>query len=471
MTPSAQPARPWVQTSALIISLIALMLFSAQVYRLPGKAKQLRRSGLILNQVVAAPADGPVTTLRPPPGGGFAPQTRLGYTTGDQWEPAIAIDRNNHVYILYPQYLGVPGCSDCYSPTMILQISSDGGATWGSPTQIYPGGRTTGQWDAQIVVDPIDGSTVYAAWLQNGKSDIAVAKSTDFGASWSVVIADHTNAGTDKPILVVRGPDVYVSYNHAQTEWVSSSHDGGATFTSVKVNAPSKLGWSLGGGGAIDPSGNVYFSWAGYKQNGGAKGPVYLYLSKSTNGGGSWTTRQIDASGAPPDCSAYSCGWAYLGAQITMAADSNGTLYALWNSNTTDKAPNRIYFAKSTDGGNSWTAKADVSLAPANTPHAFPAIAATGDGDVRISWMDARSPSGFWNTYYRSSSNSGSTWSAEADISSFVSGYSYITVDGFRYPFGDYYEIEIDQSGDAHVIMGEGFSYDSPGSIWYTRSK
>ncbi|HKZ71274.1 MAG TPA: sialidase family protein, partial [Anaerolineales bacterium] len=239
MTPSAQPARPWVQTSALIISLIALMLFSAQVYRLPGKAKQLRRSGLILNQVVAAPADGPVTTLHPPPGGGFAPQTRLGYTTGDQWEPAIAIDRNNHVYILYPQYLGVPGCSDCYSPTMILQISSDGGATWGSPTQIYPGGRTTGQWDAQIVVDPIDGSTVYAAWLQNGKSDIAVAKSTDFGASWSVVIADHTNAGTDKPILVVRGPDVYVSYNHAQTEWVSSSHDGGATFTSVKVNAPS----------------------------------------------------------------------------------------------------------------------------------------------------------------------------------------------------------------------------------------
>ena len=34
----------------------------------------------------------------------------MGFTTGDQWEPAIAADRFNHVYVLYPQYLGVPGC-------------------------------------------------------------------------------------------------------------------------------------------------------------------------------------------------------------------------------------------------------------------------------------------------------------------------------------------------------------------------
>src|SRR5215212_897272 len=108
---------------------------------------------------------------------------------------------------------------------------------WAAPRIMYPAGQTTGQWDAQIVVDPIDGRTVYAAWLQNGKSDTVVAKSIDFGATWSVVVADHTNAGTDKPILVVRGPNVYVAYNHTQTVWVSASHDGGATFTSAKVNS------------------------------------------------------------------------------------------------------------------------------------------------------------------------------------------------------------------------------------------
>ncbi|MEK6572856.1 MAG: hypothetical protein AABZ58_00880, partial [Chloroflexota bacterium] len=78
----------------------------------------------MLNSVIESPVSGPVTAP-PPPSSGFAPQTRLGFTSGDQWEPAIAADRFGHIYVLYPQYLGVPGCNDCYSPTMILQISND----------------------------------------------------------------------------------------------------------------------------------------------------------------------------------------------------------------------------------------------------------------------------------------------------------------------------------------------------------
>jgi BNR repeat-like domain len=418
--------------------------------------------------VVAVPAPQPIRAAAPQPAG-FAPQTRLGYTSGDQWEPAIAADRLGHVYLLYPQYGGVPGCPECYSPTMILQISSDRGATWASPTQIHPTGASTGQWDAQIVVDPIDGQTVYASWLQNRKSDIVVAKSTDFGTNWSVVIADSTNAGTDKPILVVRGPHVYVGYNHAQTVWVSASHDGGATFTSVKVNPNGKLGWSLAGGGTIDPAGNVYFSWAGYEQNGGAKGPVNLYISKSMDGGATWTNKLMEVSGSPPDCSAYLCGWAYLGAQITMTSDAAGTLYTLWNAGAIDKGPERIYFAKSTDTGATWSTKVDVSAAPPNTAHAFPAIVAGAASDVRIAWMDARAAGPLWNTYYRSSTNGGTTWTAETDLSTPVPGFDYITPDGFSYPFGDYFEIDIDDRGVTHAIWGEGLNYDSPGSIWYAR--
>lgn len=428
-----------------------------------------RGSGLVDAGVLAAAQPGQTAAALPPGGGGFAPQTRLGYTVGDQWEPAIAADRFNHVYILYPQYGGVPGCPDCFSPTMILQTSGDGGTTWSPPVIIYPAGRTGGQWDAQIAVDPVDGRTVYAAWLQNGKSDTVVGKSTDFGANWSVVTADHTNAGTDKPILAVRGPDVYVSFNHAQKEYVAYSHNGAASFTAVGVNASSKLGWSLSGGGAVTPNGRVYFAWAGYKNNGGANGPVYLYTSTSTDGGQTWTTKQLDASGSPPDCSAFNCGWAYLGAQMTLASDSAGALYALWNSNSADKGPNRIYFARSTDGGASWTPKADVSTAVSGTAHAFPAIVAAGSGDVRIAWMDNRG--GLWNTYYRTSTNGGALWSAEVDLSTYVSGYSYIQPGGFNFPFGDYFEMDIDGAGKTHAVWGEGFDYDSPGSIWYTRGK
>ena len=60
----------------------------------------------------------------------FPPQTRLGYTQGDQWEPAMAADGHGHVYVLYPQYGSVAGLPSCTAPTMALTISDDNGVTW-----------------------------------------------------------------------------------------------------------------------------------------------------------------------------------------------------------------------------------------------------------------------------------------------------------------------------------------------------
>src|SRR5437773_12076805 len=74
---------------------------------------------------------------------------------------------------------------------------------------------------------------------------------------------------------------------------------------------------------------------AGYTQNGGAKGPVNLYISQSSDRGATWSITLLDISCAPPDCSAYECGWAFLGAQITMTSDASCTLYALWNAGRT----------------------------------------------------------------------------------------------------------------------------------------
>jgi len=438
-----------------------------------GKAK-LRESGLVSQAVIDSSASVPASIPALAPPTGFTPQVRLGFHVDNEWEPAIATDRSSHVYVLYPQYTGVPGCDTCASPTMILQISSDGGRTWASPAIIYPEGSSFGEWDAQIAVDPLDGQTVYASFLQNGKSDVVVGKSTDSGATWSFVTTNSSKAGQDKPILAVRGQDVYVVYNHSQTMWASVSHDGGATFHSYKINQNGKLGWSLAGGGTITPDGTVFFSWDGYEGSGGAKSNVNLYVSKSTDGGTTWTTELIDISKSPPDCSAFACGWAFLGAAMTMTSDSSGTLYGLWNAGSSPKGPERIYFASSTDGGTTWSAKQDVSGAPPGTHHAFPAIAASGPGVVKIAWMDARAANGGmdrWNVYVRSSTNSGGSWSSETDVSTYVSGFSYIFSDGFRFPFGDYFEMEIDSSGTTHLVWGEGYTYDSPGSIWYSQSR
>ena len=398
----------------------------------------------------------------------FSHQRRVGLRTGDQWEPGVAADGFGHVFVLYPHYGPVPNCKDCRVPTMLLVSSSDNGKTWQAPRPMFESG--SGQFDAQIVVDPADRHTLYAAWLQDKKRAVMLAKSVDSGATWNFTIAVRSEAEVDKPALAVRSLGVYVAFNHEEEVWVAVSQDGGRTFVPTRVNAESRPGWSLLGAATVDPSGNPYLAWASYSRAGGARGSVNLYVAKSADAGRSWTSTLLDLSAAAPGCKGEDCGEAYLGAQIALTSDSDGTLYALWSAGTTSLGPQRIYFSTSTNGGANWVPRVSVSFAAPGTEHAFPALVAGNSGDVRIAWMDTRN-SPYWNTYYRSSSNGGATWGEEIPISGYVTGYRYIGKRGFRFPFGDYFGLAIDNHGDTHVVWGEGLNYQSPGSIWHASGR
>jgi BNR repeat-like domain len=408
----------------------------------------------------------------------FAPQKRVGHLTGDQWEPAIAADLHGHIYILYPQYGDVPDCNNCKAPTISLLISDDNGISWQTPRSILP--LPTGQFDPQIVVDPVDRQTVYASWLENNKSYVIVARSLDFGRTWTFAIADRGREEADKPVLAVHGPDVYVGFNHEQKFLVAASHDAGQTFSTVDVNPNAAPGWSLAGGATVDPAGNVFFGWTAYGRHEVTNRPVSVYVSRSADGGRSWGTILLDVSSAAPDCEAQLCGTGFLGAQVALASDASGTVYALWNAGMRNGGSERIYFSSSTTAGASWSARVDVSTAVDNVEHCFPAITAEAPGDVRIAWMDTRmtdtgTPDSrnnpLWNTYYRSSTNGGATWSAESQLSGPVRSYDYIQPSGFRFPFGDYFGLTIDNQGTTHAVWGEGRNYKSPGSIWYTHGR
>ena len=151
-----------------------------------------------------------------------------------------------------------------------------------------------------------------------------------------------------------------------------------------------------------------------------------------------------------------------------MTSDAAGQLYALWNAGSIDGGPERIYFSTSSDQGNIWTPRADVSLAPSVVDQAFPSVAAGQPGDIRIAWMDQRNEP-HWNVYYRSSIDGGSSWSGETVLSSYVTGYSYIFADGFRFPFGDYFDMDIDSQSHTQTAWGEGYDWLTPGNVWYAR--
>src|SRR5260370_4541208 len=126
----------------------------------------------------------------------FSGQKRVGFTSGDQWEPAVAADGWGRIYVLYPHYGRVPDCQGCRVPTMLLVASNDNGKTWQTPHVMLASG--SGQFDAQITVDPADRRTVYAAWLQNGKRAVMLAKSVESGEPWAFPMSFSTDGKLEK---------------------------------------------------------------------------------------------------------------------------------------------------------------------------------------------------------------------------------------------------------------------------------
>jgi hypothetical protein len=401
---------------------------------------------------------------------GFSRQVRVGFQSGDDWEPAIAADRFGHEYVLYKHYdvAGGGTCPGC-DVHLLVQRSSDSGRTWTAPRPIAPVAVDGGQYDSQIMVDPVDGRTVWASFLQNATSVIAVVRSADFGETWSPlrVVSDRP-PGLDKDTLVVRGRVVAVAYNDGFNSFASVSLDGGEHWTTHLMTAgDDQFNLPLSAGGGIDSTGAIYFAWnsfdAAHSTNG--DGPVTLWMTKSVDGGQSWQRTIVDVSGAPPPCP--NCGFAYLSAQMTMQIGPDDTIYLLWNGTRSREnfVPERIFFSWSTNRGATFSPRREVSTAAVGVAHCFPALAVgRRPGDVRLAWMDTRT--GAWNVFYRQSHDGGRTLDATRRVSGEVPGYGYLTSRGFSLPYGDYFEMVVDSENLTQIAFGEGPSYAGPGNIW-----
>lgn len=412
------------------------------------------------------------TTVSPHGNSLFSTQQRVGFHSGDDWEPSLTTDNFGHVYVLYKHYdvKGGQTCPHC-AMHMLFQRSDDEGQTWTAPRPVAP--MTSGQDDPQIAVDPVDGKTIWASFMVNfPHAYIAVVKSTDFGETWTAPrTVSPQPPNFDKDALVVRGNTIAVAYDGVNT-WVSISLDGGEHWAVHPIFPGSNQFYqSLSAGGGIDSHGNLFFSWNSFDKahNKTGNGPVKLWVSKSTDQGVHWTRTVFDVSGAPPPC--HPCGFAYLSAQDAMKIGSDDTIYLLWNGTVdlTNFAPERIFFARSTDDGQTYSTRVDVSNARNGVEHSFPALAVgTHPGDVRIGWMDKRT--GAWNLFFRRSFDGGEHFSPIVRVSSFVPGYSYITPNGFNLPYGDYFSMGVDEDNNTQMAFGEGPNYTGPGNIWVSHS-
>jgi hypothetical protein len=134
-------------------------------------------------------------------------------------------------------------------------VSHDGGTTWTSGFLPPPSGSIVTLGDPAVAVDRA-GNFYYSNLALDASFTgvIAVNKSTDHGTTFSAGTIVATDDGSDKDWIAV-GPDpqvpsrdnVYVTWtsfqNNGSTQlWFAKSTDGGATWTSRAIFAPSNSG-------------------------------------------------------------------------------------------------------------------------------------------------------------------------------------------------------------------------------------
>src|SRR5439155_8201964 len=119
--------------------------------------------------------------------------TRIGFCGGDDWEPDVATS-GTYVYVVWAHHAGNTTCdpaSGLENRRVFIEVSADGGATFGAPhvvAETIDGAAYPSQVDSTVTVS--DNGNVYvgmlAYGLQGSHLDVAVARSTDHGATFPV---------------------------------------------------------------------------------------------------------------------------------------------------------------------------------------------------------------------------------------------------------------------------------------------
>jgi hypothetical protein len=395
----------------------------------------------------------------------FDDERFVGTIGQNNWEPANAAAPNSSwVYQLV---------SNQAYDTIDFRASSDGGVTWSRASHVCndPQDPVYWQYDPQIQVTQEGG--VYVVCLDTfDQPGIVFTKSQDHGATWSEPLVLRGDlVYTDKPVLVASptGRDIYIAFNDFFVLYEVTSHDYGESFSAPVAMTTEHL-WYYTYEGAIAPDGTVYFGVSGEGHGPGnpdeENGPAKVGVSYSKDRGMTWNTVFLDKSQEGAPCEGTNCYPDFFTAQTAIAVDKAGHAVLAYTRNDYRRGPNSLYVRTSDDSVH-WSAPILLNALGNNTS---PQLAiGPRVGDFRIVWQDSRNGNDLWNTWYARSSDGGQTWSPDVRLSNAGGGAPYKHQAGYAFPYGDYLSLSVNKAGENFIIWGEGTGIYTGGGSWFTR--
>ncbi|MFG1710896.1 sialidase family protein [Nonomuraea sp. M3C6] len=326
-------------------------------------------------------------------------------------DPWVTIAPNGHAYAMS---LSLDIAQDA-NHAMLVSKSTDGGKTWGPVTVLKRDTEANVLNDKNsMTADPTDARYVYAIWDR-----------LEFPQEQASPRAGERAVG-------YRGPT-----------WFARTTNGGATWEPARmIFDPGQIDQTIGNQIVVTGDGNLVngFNLIYNVKNAHKVRGMNVAVQRSTDKGATWSgvtiVDKLQSTGVSDPTTGFPV---RTGDILPSIAASGQNVYMVWqDARTTGGARDQIAFARSTDGGRTWTTLS-YAINTVHTTQAFtPAISVLPDGRIGVLHYDFRNDNGgtplLTSTWLLHSHDGGATWTetkvgADFDMSTAAVAGGYFTGD------------------------------------------
>lgn len=367
---------------------------------------------------------------------------------------------------------------DYWNPNRIIAGSNNiGGSGQQAMYWSHDGGNTWGQTFLPLAGDnyhsdpTVDWQSTGTAWsstlgIKGFSLVLRVYNSTNGGQTWSYVnspsarqkAVDKQMKWIDHSATSPYKDSMYICWHNNQPQYVARRTAAGTWNGPIQISGTESSGTAIGCDVRTNSAGEAFVFWP-------TTGNRRIVVSKSTNGGGTWSAGKVIATtfdgydiGVPSfnnrRALIYVSGGAYRTATVNNVYASWTDLTGATGCNTASNEPGsnalstckaRIWVARSTDGGNTWGAPVMINNQPTLNDQFNQWLGVDETtGRLAIIYYDTVDDPSRKKThiYYQTSSDHGVTWSAPARITTAQTDETIAGADSGN-QYGDYNSLSI----------------------------